>query len=214
MRIGIVSDIHCNHAGLAAALEQMGPVDELLCAGDSVLEYRLGNEALELLRERKARCVLGNHEIVLLGPHGERARAMPHVRRENLDWLAALPLRVELEIAGKRILMVHGSPFDPWDEYIYPGSRELKKLGDVDADYFIYGHTHCQLAERIGKVMVINPGSAGDARDHRNGRALDRRFFRRRHADLELRRFGVSRHPVTIVIREGYVNTLVLTTSG
>lgn len=150
----------------------MGPVDELLCAGDSVLEYRLGNEALELLRERKARCVLGNHEIVLLGPHGERARAMPHVRRENLDWLATLPLRVELEIAGKRILMVHGSPFEPWDEYIYPGSRELKKLANVEADYLIYGHTHCQIAERVGSVMVINPGSAGDARDHRNGRAL------------------------------------------
>jgi putative phosphoesterase len=172
MRIGIVSDIHCNHAGLAAALEQMGPVDELLCAGDSVLEYRLGNEALELLRERKARCVLGNHELVLLGPHGERARAMPHVRADNVEWLRSLPLRVELEVAGKRILMVHGSPFDPFDEYIYPGSRQLRKLADVDADYLIYGHTHCQLVERVGNVTVINPGSAGDGRDHRNGRAL------------------------------------------
>jgi putative phosphoesterase len=195
MRIGIVSDIHCNHAGLAAALEQMGPVDELLCAGDSVLEYRLGNEALELLRERNARCVLGNHEIVLLGPHGERARAMPHVRRENLDWLAALPLRVELEIAGKRILMVHGSPFDPWDEYIYPGSRELKKLAEVDADYLIYGHTHCQLAERIGKVMVINPGSAGDARDHRNGRALSYAVLDLASDEVKIGNYRVSETP-------------------
>ena len=28
------------------------------------------------------------------------------------------------------------------------------------------------MAERVGKVMVINPGSAGDARDSRNGRQL------------------------------------------
>lgn len=172
MRIGIVSDIHCNVAGLAAALEAMGPVDELLCAGDSVFEYRFGNEVVELLRERGARCVRGNHEHVLLGPQGARARAMPHVRKDNLDWLAALPWRVEFQAHGKRVLMVHGSPLEPWDEYIYPGSRELKKLASVEADFLIYGHTHCQIAERVGSVMVINPGSAGDARDHRNGRQL------------------------------------------
>jgi len=172
MRIGIVSDIHCNIAGLAAALEAMGPVDELLCAGDSVFEYRLGNEVVELLRERGARTILGNHEHVLLGPQGARARAAAHVKKDNLDWLAALPWRIEFTAMGKRVLMVHGSPHEPYGEYIYPGSREFKKLGDVDADYLIYGHTHCQIAERVGRVMVINPGSAGDARDHRNGRRL------------------------------------------
>lgn len=36
----------------------------------------------------------------------------------------------------------------------------------------IYGHTHHQLAQRFGGVLVINPGSAGDARDARNGRQL------------------------------------------
>ena len=32
----------------------------------------------------------------------------------------------------------------------------------------ILGHTHYQMAERIGGVLVINPGSAGEARDPRN----------------------------------------------
>jgi predicted phosphodiesterase len=36
----------------------------------------------------------------------------------------------------------------------------------------LYGHTHQQLVRRVGKVLVINPGSAGEARDHRNGRQL------------------------------------------
>lgn len=28
------------------------------------------------------------------------------------------------------------------------------------------------MAERFGNVLVVNPGSAGDPRDHRNGRQL------------------------------------------
>ena len=55
MRIGIVSDIHCNHEALRVALERMGDVDELLCAGDSVYQFRFSNEVMALLRERGAR---------------------------------------------------------------------------------------------------------------------------------------------------------------
>jgi predicted phosphodiesterase len=36
----------------------------------------------------------------------------------------------------------------------------------------LYGHTHCQVVKRVGSVLVINPGSAGDARDSRNDRQL------------------------------------------
>ena len=50
MRLGIVSDIHCNIDALKLALERMGRVDELLCAGDAFYEYRFSNEVIELLR--------------------------------------------------------------------------------------------------------------------------------------------------------------------
>jgi predicted phosphodiesterase len=36
----------------------------------------------------------------------------------------------------------------------------------------LYGHTHQQLVSRVGRVLVVNPGSAGDARDSRNGGQL------------------------------------------
>ena len=36
----------------------------------------------------------------------------------------------------------------------------------------LYGHTHRQVVKRFGRVLVVNPGSAGDARDHGNGRQL------------------------------------------
>ena len=34
--------------------------------------------------------------------------------------------------------------------------------------YIVLGHTHYQMAERAGRALVINPGSAGEARDPRN----------------------------------------------
>ena len=168
VRVGIVADIHCNHEALRIALDRMGPVDELLCAGDAVYQFRFSNEVMELLRERGARYITGNHEEVLLGHWGERARAAPWVRSDDLAYMTEQASQLETHIDGKRLVMVHGSPFEPHNEYIYPNSRSISRLGEIDADYVVLGHTHYQMAERVGRVLVINPGSAGEARDARN----------------------------------------------
>ena len=51
MKIGIVSDVHNNAAALEAAIDLMGDVDELFCAGDSVSQVRFTNDAVALLRQ-------------------------------------------------------------------------------------------------------------------------------------------------------------------
>jgi putative phosphoesterase len=168
MRIGIVSDIHCNAAGLRralAAMEADEPLDELICAGDSVYEYRFSNEVVALLREREAHVILGNHDEVLLGPHGERARSQPWVDAGHLAWLRERPQRIELNRAGCRIVVVHSTPWTPYGEYVFPHSPRLSRFGEVDADFLIYGHTHAPMVRRIGRPLVINPGTAGQARD-------------------------------------------------
>ena len=177
MRIGIIADIHCNDAALRIALERMGDVDELLCAGDAVYQFRFSNEVMALLRERKARYVLGNHEDVLLGKWGERARSAEWVREADLAYMAAQPHRIETVVGGRKLLMVHGSPFEPHNEYIYPNSPSVSRFSEIDADYIILGHTHYQMAERVGRALVINPGSAGEARDARNAFRLSYAFL-------------------------------------
>jgi putative phosphoesterase len=172
VRLGIFSDVHCNLAGLQRALALMADVDELLCLDDSIFEYRFSNEVIALLRERDARVILGNHEEGFLGPQGERARAQPWIDRAHLAWLAAQPHRLELERGGLRLLMVHSTPWEPRGAYVHPESAQLDRFGAVDADVVMFGHTHHQLVRRVGRVLVVNPGSAGDARDHRNGRQL------------------------------------------
>ena len=173
MRLGIVSDIHCNAAALELAIARMGDVDELLCAGDAFYEYRFSNEVIAILQSTGARYVLGNHENVLLDPRGVRAREAPIVERDKVAWVAEQPLSIEVEVGGgKKLLMVHASPLEPFTQYVWPKSPELARLAEVEADYVILGHTHTQMAERTGRALVINPGSTGEARDHSNGRRL------------------------------------------
>jgi protein phosphatase len=70
------------------------------------------------------------------------------------------------------LLLVHSTPWEPRGAYIHPESPDLARFAEADADFVLYGHTHRQVARRFGRVMVINPGSAGDPRDHGNGRRL------------------------------------------
>ena len=162
MKLGIVSDLHCNIAGLNRALELMGPVDE----------YRFSNEVIGALRDLGARTIKGNHEAVFLGPLGERARARQGIDRDLVQWLSDQPWRLELQYGDKKVLMVHSTSWEPYGEYVYPHSPQLAKFGEEDADFVLFGHTHQQLVQRIGRVLVINPGSTGDGRDPRNDRQL------------------------------------------
>lgn len=168
MRLGIVSDIHCNIQGLERALDLMAPFDQLWCAGDSVFQFRWSNEVVRRLRDLQAVVVLGNHEETLLGPDGQRALSNPKVDQDLVAWLRQQPYRTERIIDGKKVVMTHGSPWEPWKDYHYPHEPIWARAAELDCDTLIVGHTHYKMALRVGRVLVINPGSAGDPRDHRN----------------------------------------------
>lgn len=172
LKVGIVSDLHCNIRGLDLALDAMGDVDELLCLGDSIFEYQFSNEVVARLMQRKAHIIHGNHEEVFLSAAGVRARERPGIDPDLLAFLAAQPHRKYLELGGKRLLLIHSTPWEPRGEYVHPHSAKLERFAEADADVVLYGHTHCQVVKRVGSVLVINPGSAGDGRDSRNGRQL------------------------------------------
>ena len=168
MRLAIVSDIHCNIQGLELAVGLMRPFDELWCAGDAVFQFRWSNEVVAYLREHASAVVLGNHEETILGPDGVRALGGPKVDQELVAWMREQPYRVEREIDGKRVMMTHGSPWEPWRDYHYPHEAVWSRARELECDTLIVGHTHFKMADRHGGVLVINPGSAGDPRDHRN----------------------------------------------
>ena len=79
--------------------------------------------------------------------------------------MAEAPTRHETRLSGKRLLMVHASPFAPYSDYLFPGSPELARCADLDADILVLGHTHIPMAERVGTTLVVNPGSLGQGGD-------------------------------------------------
>jgi len=172
LRVGIISDVHCNDQGLLRALSILAEVDELICLGDSIYEYRFSNEVVRTLKNHRAHVILGNHEEGFFGPQGARARQPEWIDRSLLQWLTEQPKRLDLTFDGKKLLAAHSTPWEPRGAYVYPHSSLLARFGETDADFVLYGHTHHQLVRRIGKVLVINPGSAGEARDSSNGRQL------------------------------------------
>ena len=169
MRIGIISDIHCNIAALDIALEKMGnDVDEVLVAGDAIFQFRFSNEVIGRLREVGARIVLGNHEEVVLSAAGIRVREHERTDQELLKWLSEQPYRIDTEIGGKKFTMFHASPWEPM-EYVYGDSKRIKEFADLRSDYVVYGHTHYALDLQLNGTRVINPGSTGQPRDPSNG---------------------------------------------
>ena len=166
MLLGIVSDVHCNATAMDAALAALdGTVDDILLSGDAVLQYRFSNEVIERVRDHGITYVTGNHEMTLLGANGQRALEAPTVRAGNVALMAAAPDRHERTVSGKRLLMVHASPFAPYSEYLYAGSPGLARCAELDVDFLVLGHTHVPMATRVGRTLVVNPGSLGQGGD-------------------------------------------------
>ncbi len=169
MKVGLLSDIHCNLAGLQHALGAMDDCDEVLCAGDLLFQYRFANDVLALLARRDVRAISGNHDWTVLRAPAHPLRTSPSVDPRWLEYLRALPERLTLTLAGVRVLMVHGAPWDEPGEmqatYVYPhDERQMLRLGAVDADVLVLGHTHVPMVRQVGRVLAINPGSCGEAR--------------------------------------------------
>lgn len=167
MKIGIISDIHADPRALRRTLEDMPSVDQVLCAGDVISDYRFCGETVELLERAQVQCIQGNHEVGFFG--GRNPDYLKKCQREFaphlLDFLLAAPTSLALEAAGRTMLMVHASPWEPFDTYIYPQSPQLARLAPLPYDLVILGHTHVPMVHRIDGVTVINPGSCSQPRD-------------------------------------------------
>jgi putative phosphoesterase len=172
VRIGIVSDIHCNSRALRRALDLMGEVDELVCLGDSISEYRFSNEVVQLLRDHRCTAIQGNHEQMFFSPAGIRARSAPWIDRELMSWLSLQPRQRVLQREGSQLLLVHSTPWPPGGQYVCAHDPDFARFADAGADVVLYGHTHQPVAKRVGDTLVVNPGSTGEARPGDCGFAL------------------------------------------
>lgn len=166
VKIGLISDVHASAAPLreALALLRGEGVDALLCPGD-IAGY--GSElaaTVDLLTASGCRSVLGNHDLWWLkGPDRDAGGSVE-------SYLRTLPPEIELTLEGKRLHMVHASPpgsllagirlLDE-DGGLIPEQLELwtEHLKSFPFDVLVVGHTHQVFAARLGRMLVVNPGS-------------------------------------------------------
>lgn len=82
-----------------------------------------------------------------------------HAVLGNTDapWMLPIPAERTFEVDGVRIHLSHGH------EVGRPGAARLM-AAYPGHDVLIYGHTHVQKIERVGGVLVVNPGAAGAQR--------------------------------------------------
>jgi diadenosine tetraphosphatase ApaH/serine/threonine PP2A family protein phosphatase len=196
VRVATIADIHANIAALEAVLEQVDAsgVDEIWCLGD-LLGYGAEPDACaDLVRERCALSLLGNHDLAVLGAldlssFSEAAAEAVAWTREHVSE-RTLSLVRELEPAGSRagIALFHASPRDPIWEYVLSGEQADACLDAQQERVALIGHSHVALfftrpapgahaairgaqasdgaqLDLAGGEWLINPGSVGQPRD-------------------------------------------------
>jgi predicted phosphodiesterase len=175
MRIALLADVHGNSIALErclAVLRSFDP-DATYFLGDCVGYIPGEQECLELLSASNIACQRGNHEQMLLFPTQESegredvyglAAVARRTSAAAMHTIGSWPIRRELEIDGRRILLVHGSPDSALDGYVYPDA-DLSSYRGLPYDAVLMANTHRPFVRRIGDTVMANVGSVGLPRD-------------------------------------------------
>ena len=183
MKLAILSDIHANLEALTAVLSVIEgrTVDAVYCLGDVVGYGADAAGCVNIVRERCAATVLGNHDEAVALERGLRVlprdgrKAAAHNRAQLAEdqraYLAGLPLA--LEAAG--CTFVHATPGDPggWHRLgSYLVAQEQFQHFETEVCFVGHSHVPAVMGNKLGAVRVrpglrylINVGSVGQPRD-------------------------------------------------
>ncbi|HEY5814917.1 MAG TPA: metallophosphoesterase family protein [Solirubrobacterales bacterium] len=197
MRVAAISDIHANLPALEAVLAAVdaAAIDEIWCLGDTIGYGAEPDRCAELVRRRCDLCLVGNHDLAVLGAldvaaFSEAAATAVEWTRENVAEATLAMLR-ELEPAGERegIGLFHASPRDPVWEYVLSAEQADACLDAQPQRVALIGHSHVSLffvrpdaGEQDEEIRgaqagddtlldlasgrwLVNPGSVGQPRD-------------------------------------------------
>lgn len=196
MRIAAITDVHANLPALEAVLkatEEAG-VEEVWCLGD-VVGYGVEPDACaKLVRERCAICLVGNHDLAVLGELDVRSFSesaavavewtRASVAADTLEFLRGLAPSAERGGVG----LFHASPRDPVWEYVLSSEQAEAGMAANPQRIGLIGHSHVALffsrsagssaTETRGAQAgngalldlgegdwLVNPGSVGQPRD-------------------------------------------------
>jgi predicted phosphodiesterase len=151
--LAIVSDIHANLPALEAVLAdaQRVGVDQLWCLGDVVGYGAHPDECTSLIAERCALCLVGNHDLAVLGELDDSAFSpaaaaavrwtRETARPETIEFLRGLEPADE----SREVALYHASPRDPIWEYVLWPDQAAECIAVQAARVSLIGHSHVAL---------------------------------------------------------------------
>jgi len=170
VKIAVISDIHGNLIALNTVLEEIDNM-KILCCGDLVGYNPWPNEVVEVVIDNKIISVMGNHDFATITGNTEDFNSIAtgaiewtreKIKKSNIKFLESLPLNYK----GENFLIVHGSPRDPLNEYVYLEHPYIGSfLEGIRQDILILGHTHVPFVKKFSDKVIFNPGSVGQPRD-------------------------------------------------
>jgi putative phosphoesterase len=173
VKIALIADIHANLNALEAVVQdaERRGVSVFLNAGDIVGFGAFPNEVIQTLYSKNALSVIGNYDLEVLDRNNigksHKKFALEYTRKALTKsyetYLRTLPFKIELEIAHKKLIMIHGS-LDSIDEHLYHDTREerFQELAKKEGEgIIVFGHSHEQFTKKTNGTLFINPGSVG-----------------------------------------------------
>jgi putative phosphoesterase len=186
MRVGLISDIHGNLPALEAVMEdiQAKSFDAVYCLGDLVGYGGFPNEVAEAIKAAGIPTIMGNYDdgvgfdrdecgCAYRDPddeargHRSLMWTRAHATASTKDFLRELVPQIRVEIDGKRVLLVHGSP-RKMNEYLFEDralSSFQRLAASSEADIIVFGHTHQPYTKLVDGVLFVNAGSVGKPKD-------------------------------------------------
>lgn len=153
MRVAVISDIHANLPALEAVVESIddASVEEVWCLGDVVGYGAQPDECTEAVRERCALCLVGNHDLAVLGEldvssfSSAAADAVSwtidRAQESSVEFLRALSPQGEREDVG----LFHASPRDAVWEYVLSLEQAEECMDVQPRRISLIGHSHVAL---------------------------------------------------------------------
>ncbi len=185
MRIGVISDIHGNMEALSAVMRDIEAqeCDKVFVLGDYAMAGPNPEIVVDWFMERKDdpkfTLIQGNTDLMIADYNEETyetLKGLAPVMAEALKYdaelltnvqksfLKELPMQLEVQEGGVKILLVHGSPRKNNEDILPDTPMETveEMLVNVEAPVVLCGHTHIPCGfQTTKKQTVVNVGSVG-----------------------------------------------------
>ena len=185
MKVGIISDIHGNVKALEAVLQELKNknIEKIIVLGDLIGGAPMSEEVVQKIMEIKDNLIIvkGNREKHIIEGlpefvHDEKVKVTEEqleahkylvnkLSGKSKEFLKNLPKELQCELEGKKIYVSH-YPLDKKGNF----RKHIKKanaqeneemFSGIDADIYLYGHTHIENYNTKDGKIYINPGALG-----------------------------------------------------